>query len=275
MPDLGRLRWVMDVDTTRFDSSLRRARAGIRAVGAAMAAVGAGNILGAGAERATRIAQGAQATGADVKYLQEMEFAATQTGMAPGEFIQNMITFSRNVAQLREGRGPLKRIGGRASRALRDIVAAPGAEGQVQALAQAVSTLEPGMGGALLERAGFPGAGAYELFAQGPEGLAAERARFYKYGTAMTRPEAEAIKRGSDLWDAAWEGAGTYTAKGMGMAAEIAQGISELPSRVQSQGLGVTLSSVAITAIDRLVQALGINTQATQDNTRSGAKLAP
>jgi hypothetical protein len=248
MPDLGRLRWVMDVDTTRFDSSLRRARAGIRAVGAAMAAMGAGRAISAAGERAERLVQGAGATGADIGYLQEMEFAGGQAGVAPQDMMSGLIAFSRNVALLRQGKGPLKKVGGRASRLLRQVAQAQGLQAQVETLSGGLGGLEPGLAGAVLERAGLGGPGMQELLSGGPEGLAAERAKFYRYGTPMAQGEAEALKKGGDVVAAVGGGAMSYLQREIGQTAR---------------------------GLELLWSALTENTRATQDNTRSGAKLGP
>jgi hypothetical protein len=249
MPDLGKLRWVMDVDTTRFDAKLRGARRMIASVGAGLAAVGAGRMFGAAADRAETIVQAHKATGADVRWLQEMEFAGTQSGMAPGETTAGLIQFSRNLAQLRGGKGPLRRLPGQARGLMGQLLAAPGPEAAAEALAAGVAGMEPGLGGSVLEKAGFAGPGAYELFSQGREGLASERARYYKFGGApMTLPEAEALKRGSDIVEGGMSSAFGNVAKGIGITAG---------------------------GVERLVDAIRGNTRATEDNTRSGTRIGP
>ncbi len=129
------------------------------------------------------------------------------------------------------------------------LLAAQGPEAAADALAAGVARMEPGLGGSVLEKAGFAGPGAYELFSQGAQGLAAERQRYYQFGGApLTQKEAETIKRGSDVVEGAWSGALSNFAKGVGMGA---------------------------TGVERLVEAIRNNTRATEDNTRSGTRIGP
>lgn len=249
MPDLGKLRWVMDVDTTRFDGKLRSVRRALMGVGSVMAGIGAGRMLTTAAQRAEQLVQGAKATGADTRWLQEMEFAGGQAGMAPGETISGLIEFSRALAELRGGRGPLRRLPRQARGLMGQLLTAPGPESAVQALSAGVAGMGPGLGGTVLEKAGFRSPQAYEFFAEGPEAMAAARARYYQFGGApMTTKEAEAIKRGGDIVEATTTGAMSNVLKGVGIVAA---------------------------GLERMADAMRSNTRATEENTRGGGRIAP
>jgi hypothetical protein len=249
MAELGRLRWIMDLDTTRFESGLRRARSSIAGVGAALAAMGAGRAIGRSVETAERLVQGSQAAGIGIVPLQELEFAGGQAGMQPGEMGASLTAFSRNLALLRQGRGPLRKIAGRRTQGiLRQMAGAPDTEAALGVLSGAVAGLPAGLGGALAEKAGFGSQQAYELLAGGPGTLASERARYYQYNRPLQAPEAENLKRGGDIYEA--------------MTTAI------------SNGFTLALGDLT-TRWERWLAALDENTLATKENTRSGTVAGP
>ena len=261
MPDLGKLRWVMDVDTTRFDAKLRGARATIAGVGAGLAALGVGRRVAGVYGRAETLVQAGKTTGIGVEALQELEAAAGQSGMAPGEMLSSLTAFSRAVAQLQGGRGPLKRVPGRARGVLGQVMSAQragGTEAALAALSAGVAGMEPGLGGVLAEKAGFATPQAYELLAGGPQALAEARGQYRGMAAPMTQSQAEEMKRRGDIVEARARQAGAFEARL----------VANLTGVDVGRAQGGAGTSGALGQVIRYLSQIA-------DNTREGGKIGP
>lgn len=246
MADVSRLKWIMEVDSSRFEAGLKRARRAIVGVGAALGGVGA---IRRGAATAERLVQGAGATGIGVEGLQELEFAGGQAGLEPGQTTESLSQFARALGRLRQGKGPLARLRGRSTAGLlRELAGAPGTEAALGVLSAGVAGMPEGIGGAVAEAAGFGGLQGFEFLQQGPAALAQARRRYHTLNRPMSADQAEAIKRGGDI-------------------------VTELGGAAAS-GFNQLLGRVAL-SLDRVAARLEANTRATEDDTRAGARVGP
>ncbi len=156
MPDVGRLRWILQADTRQFESGMNRARRSLMRLGRLAAGfVGARGLsagLAAGLQTADAIGKIARAAGVATDDIQQLRFAFQEAGGDMATFDRLLLNFNRSLGDLRA------RHAGQLATFLREtdrglFMNLKTAENTTEAflrLADAAAQLEPGRRAALL-----------------------------------------------------------------------------------------------------------------------------
>ena len=156
MPDVGRLRWILQADTRQFESGMNRARRSLMRLGRLAAGfVGARGLsagLAAGLQTADAIGKIARAAGVATDDIQQLRFAFQEAGGDMATFDRLLLNFNRSLGDLRA------RHAGQLATFLREtdrglFLNLKQAEDTTEAflrLADAAAQLEPGRRAALL-----------------------------------------------------------------------------------------------------------------------------
>ena len=105
MPDVGRLRWILQADTRQFESGMNRARRSLMRLGTVAAGVvgarGIGDALRVGLNTADSIGKMARAAGMTTDEVQQLRFAFQEAGGELAQFDRLMLNFNRSLGDLR------------------------------------------------------------------------------------------------------------------------------------------------------------------------------
>ncbi len=152
MPDVGRLRWILQADTRQFEQGMNRARRSLMRLGRLAAGFVGARGLSAGLQTADAIGKIARAAGVATDDIQQLRFAFQEAGGDMATFDRLLLNFNRSLGDLRA------RHAGQLATFLREtdrglFLNLKQAEDTTEAflqLADAAAQLEPGRRAALL-----------------------------------------------------------------------------------------------------------------------------
>ncbi len=243
MLNLGRLKWIMDADDSRFNRKMGKAERRIRTLKrtavAAVAGMGGGAAAGKALGGYDELAKTSRGTGIGVQSLQEIYFAGGRAGIGREEMRGNLERYTRRLGLLKKGRGALAEHLKKADPGLMKRLKGAGAEQGLGMLADASAALDPEERVALMQMAGMGGGlKAVSLFGGGKRGY--RNLRKMGRGTMFSATEAEArsAERTTDVWG--------------DVGTAVGSGASKVLNYTMSHGLGGAMTDGADTLLSVL-----------------------
>jgi len=203
MPDLGKLRYVIEADDRRFNSTMNRVQRRLTSLrGLAASAIGGAGVAGAAgvgaASSLDTLAKTARASGVSPGFLEGLRFAGTrQAGIGASTVDSNLLQFTKRLGRLQgaEPQGELFEVLKKQNRRglFERLRAAPNPEVALGIMADAIGSADPAKASALSDAAAFSGRGAL-LFQGGRAGLRGAMARLPNPATDEQTRQAEAFE---------------------------------------------------------------------------------
>ncbi len=205
MLNLGRLKWIMDADDSRFNRKMGKAERRIRtlkrtAVAAVAGMGGAAAVTGA-AGTASQLAKTARGTGLKVGTLQEMYYAGERAGIGKEDMRSSLTKFTRRMGYMREGKGTMAQYLKTADPQLMKRMQGAGVDQGIGMFAGAYQKMGASQRAAFAHAAGFGGGiQVASLFGGGNEQLSRTRQQGRRRRSMYTGAEA----RGAEVFEDTW-----------------------------------------------------------------------